>query len=81
MRRTAPFFRSNSEAHSHTRTSEEGESTGKSGPLTFMKNSIDALAKGLAKPNRSPTKWVRFGEEEQRHERALIFDKKSEQAI
>ena len=38
-------------------------------------------AKGLINPNRSPTKWVRFGKEEQRHERALIFAKKSEQAI
>ena len=27
------------------------------------------------KPNRSPAKWVQFGKEEQRHERALTFKK------
>ena len=32
-------------------------------------------------PNRSPAERVRFGKEEQRHERALTFEKKSEQAI
>ena len=31
--------------------------------------------KGLPTPNRSPAKRVRFGEEEQRHERALTFKK------
>src|SRR5699024_9158577 len=33
------------------------------------------------KPNRSPAQRVRFGEEEQQNERALTFEKKSEQAI
>ena len=28
------------------------------------------------KPNRSPTQWVRFGEEEQRNERTLTFEAK-----
>ena len=34
------------------------------------RNTIDA-----SKPNRGPTKWTRFGEE-QRNEREMIFDAK-----
>ena len=36
---------------------------------------------GHGLPNRSSAKRVRFGKEEQRHECALTFIKKSEQAI
>lgn len=38
----------------------------------------DAVVVGLYQsPNRGPAQRVRFGEEEQRHERALTFVKKS----
>ena len=39
-------------------------------------NNIDVAAAWFVEPNRSPTKRVRFGKEEQRRERTLTFVKK-----
>ena len=45
-------------------------------------NSFEDMPPGLhPNPNRSPAQRVRFGKEEQQNERALTFEKKSEQAI